>query len=44
MTTQTRADLTRRTAFGEVAQLYDASRPGSADAVIADVLAYAAAG
>lgn len=35
-------DMTRSQVFGEVAELYDAARPGYADALAGDVLAYAA--
>ncbi|MCX4546328.1 class I SAM-dependent methyltransferase [Streptomyces sp. NBC_01565] len=36
--------MTRGQVFGEVAELYDATRPGYADALVSQVLAYAALG
>ncbi|MFJ9648588.1 class I SAM-dependent methyltransferase [Streptomyces sp. NPDC101206] len=36
--------MARAQVFGEVAELYDAARPGYADALVAEVLAYAALG
>ncbi|MFB6619472.1 class I SAM-dependent methyltransferase [Streptomyces sp. NPDC056367] len=44
MTMQGEVDLARSQVFGEVAELYDAARPGYADALVAEVLAYAALG
>ncbi|GAB7110051.1 hypothetical protein JCM4814A_83660 [Streptomyces phaeofaciens JCM 4814] len=44
MSAQEQADMARSQVFGEVAELYDATRPGYADALVADVLAYAALG
>ncbi|MFE7527175.1 class I SAM-dependent methyltransferase [Kitasatospora sp. NPDC057542] len=37
-------DRTRARVFGEAAELYDAARPGYADALVTDVLAYAELG
>ncbi|MGW5345874.1 hypothetical protein [Streptomyces sp. HUAS TT3] len=42
--TQDQVDMARGQVFGEVAELYDAARPGYADALVAEVLAYAALG
>ncbi|MFC9294004.1 class I SAM-dependent methyltransferase [Streptomyces sp. NPDC057011] len=44
MSGQGEVDMARSQVFGEVAELYDAARPGYADALVADVLAYAALG
>ncbi|MFI6849944.1 class I SAM-dependent methyltransferase [Kitasatospora sp. NBC_00085] len=44
MTEQGHVDAARSRVFGEVAELYDAARPGYADALVAEVLAYAALG
>uniref|UniRef100_A0AAU2K2J5 Class I SAM-dependent methyltransferase n=1 Tax=Streptomyces sp. NBC_00049 TaxID=2903617 RepID=A0AAU2K2J5_9ACTN len=44
MTTEGQVDRARGQVFGEVAELYDASRPGYAQPLAADVLAYAAMG
>ncbi|WP_406511556.1 hypothetical protein OG851_05090 [Streptomyces sp. NBC_00161] len=38
MTARGQVDMARSQVFGEVAELYDASRPGYADALAADVL------
>lgn len=44
MTASEQVDMARSQVFGEVAELYDAARPGYADALVADVLVYAALG
>jgi len=44
MATEWYADTERATIFGEVAELYDAARPGYADALAGEVLAYAGLG
>ncbi|MFF4387970.1 class I SAM-dependent methyltransferase [Streptomyces sp. NPDC001552] len=42
MTAWGQVDMARSQVFGEVAELYDAARPGYADALATEVLAYAA--
>ncbi|MFD0273062.1 class I SAM-dependent methyltransferase [Kitasatospora sp. NPDC127111] len=44
MAEQPRLDMARSQVFGEVAELYDAARPGYADALAEEVLAYAELG
>lgn len=44
MTSEGHPDMVRGKVFGEVAELYDAARPGYADALVTDVLAYAGLG
>lgn len=44
MTVQCGVDMARSQVFGEVAELYDAARPGYSDALVAEVLSYAALG
>ncbi|MFE2145825.1 class I SAM-dependent methyltransferase [Streptomyces sp. NPDC059456] len=44
MTAEVRVDMARSQVFGEVAELYDAARPGYSNALVAEVLAYAALG
>ncbi|WP_406206607.1 class I SAM-dependent methyltransferase [Kitasatospora sp. NBC_01560] len=42
MTADDQVDMTRSQVFGEVAEMYDIVRPGYADALVTEVLAYAA--
>ncbi|MEV7420020.1 class I SAM-dependent methyltransferase [Streptomyces sp. NPDC089919] len=44
MTADDQVDMARSQVFGEVAEAYDAARPGYADQLVTDVLAYAAPG
>ncbi|MDX3538983.1 hypothetical protein PV721_32545 [Streptomyces sp. MB09-01] len=44
MTVRGQVDMARAQVFGEVAELYDAARPGYSDALVAEVLGYAALG
>ncbi|MEY9963357.1 hypothetical protein ABIA33_001390 [Streptacidiphilus sp. MAP12-16] len=44
MTSEGHVNAARSKVFGEVAELYDAARPGYADAMVTEVLAYAALG
>ncbi|OKI26529.1 class I SAM-dependent methyltransferase [Streptomyces sp. CB02120-2] len=44
MTAEGQVDMARSQVFGEVAELYDAARPGYSNELVADVLAYAALG
>ncbi|MEV6205508.1 class I SAM-dependent methyltransferase [Kitasatospora sp. NPDC051914] len=44
MTAEGKVDMTRSQVFGEVAELYDAARPGYSDELVTEVLAYAALG
>jgi len=42
VTTERQVDMARSQVFGEVAEVYDAARPGYSDALVAEVLTYAA--
>jgi hypothetical protein len=44
MTSDRHVNAARSKVFGEVAELYDSARPGYSDAMVTDVLAYAALG
>ncbi|MEV6542465.1 methyltransferase domain-containing protein [Streptomyces sp. NPDC051665] len=44
MTSEGHVNAARSKVFGEVAELYDAARPGYSDAMVTEVLAYAALG
>ncbi|MCT2589099.1 class I SAM-dependent methyltransferase [Streptomyces sp. N2-109] len=44
MASEAQTDTVRGKVFGEVAEMYDAARPGYADAMVAEVLGYAALG
>lgn len=44
MASEGHADVVRGRVFGEVAELYDAGRPGYADALVSEVLSYAGLG